>query len=132
MSNEIARSDGARSADGLFAGVHGTVLHIDDSPELLGITEEYITGQLPQYRFITATDASAVADQLAEGVDCVISKYTLPDSNALELLSEVRTHDPDLRLFCIPDKEVKGSQPRHSTRASPDTIRKAVPISSID
>ena len=96
MSNEIARGDGARSADGLFAGVHGTVLHIDDSPELLGITEEYITGQLPQYRFITATDASAVADQLAEGVDCVISEYTLPDSNALELLSEVRTHDPDL------------------------------------
>ena len=52
MSSEIAQATGARSADGLFAGVHGTVLHIDDSPELLGITEEYITGQLPQYKFI--------------------------------------------------------------------------------
>lgn len=96
MSNEVAQSSRATSTNGLFSGVHGTVLHVDDSPELREITEEYITRRLPQYTVVSTADTSAVTDQLEEGVDCVISDYTLPNSDALELLEEVRTHDPDL------------------------------------
>lgn len=96
MSNEVAQSSRATSADRFFSGVHGTILHVDDSPELREITEEYITRRLPRYTVISTADTSAVAEHLDQGVDCVISDYTLPNSNALELLAEVRAHDPDL------------------------------------
>jgi CheY-like chemotaxis protein len=84
------------------------ILHVDDDRAFLDVTESFLTRELPSAEIATVQHPDAAIERLrAESFDCVISDYEMPDTDGLELLSQVRDWSDDLPFLLY---TVKGSE----------------------
>ena len=73
------------------------VLHVDDEPDNLFLTAEFLAREGEHFEVHTATSAAEGLDVLeAEPIECVVSDYRMPGTNGLEFLTAVRESHPDL------------------------------------
>ena len=76
-----------------------TVLHVDDDPAVLDLTESFLTRELDSVRVISETEVTAGIEHLGtsgQQVDCIISDYQMPGKNGLEFLRAVHDQYPSL------------------------------------
>jgi PAS domain S-box-containing protein len=70
------------------------VLHVDDDPAVLDLTEAYLDRELEDVAVTSVTAPSAALDELdAERFDCVVSDYDMPGTNGLEFFERLRETD---------------------------------------
>ncbi|WP_436923526.1 response regulator [Halosimplex amylolyticum] len=73
------------------------VLCVDDHPDAIAVTEEFLARELPSADVRGVTTATEALEVLAEDrIDCVVSDYEMPDVDGLELLRTIRADRPDL------------------------------------
>lgn len=70
-----------------------TVLYVDDAPGYVDLVEQFFDDD-PRLRLRAVS--SREATERLDGVDCVVSEYTMPGRDGLELLAAVRERDPTL------------------------------------
>ncbi|MEZ3163156.1 response regulator [Halorubrum sp. RMP-47] len=81
------------------------VLHVDDDPALLDLTESFLERELGNVEIITVASPDEVLDTLDEqSVHCVVSDYEMPQMDGLELLDAVRDHYADLPFILYTGK----------------------------
>ncbi len=82
------------------SSLRGTVLVVDDELGLL----RAIKRALERHNFLVTTHSTAAAALecvAAGGVDVVVTDISLPGMSGLELLQEIRRHDPDLPVILM-------------------------------
>ncbi|KKF39236.1 HTR-like protein [Halorubrum saccharovorum] len=73
------------------------VLHVDDDPSVLDLTEAYLERELESVAVTSVTEPSAALDRLAEEeFDCVVSDYDMPGANGLELFEAIHAEHSKL------------------------------------
>ena len=73
------------------------VLHVDDDPSVLDLTEAYLERELGSVSVTSVAEPSAALDALDEGAfDCVVSDYDMPGTDGLELFESVSADRPRL------------------------------------
>jgi PAS domain S-box-containing protein len=73
------------------------VLHVDDDPALLDVTEQYLRREDDRLAVETATSPADGLDLLAErAFDVVVSDYQMPDIDGLEFLERLRERGDDV------------------------------------
>ena len=73
------------------------VLHVDDEPDILELTAEFLRMENDAFELRSETSAEAGLAVIEEvDVDCVVSDYRMPGTDGLEFLSQVRDAHPDL------------------------------------
>lgn len=81
--------------DGTVGGIH--VLHVDDEPALLDVTEQYLRNEDDRITVQTATSARDGLDLLEEvPFDVVVSDYRMAEIDGLDFLKRVRERGLDL------------------------------------
>ena len=66
------------------------VLHVDDDPSVLDLTEAFLERELESVAVTSVTEPSAALDALGEGAfDCVVSDYDMPGTDGLELFEAI-------------------------------------------
>ncbi|MBP1901430.1 PAS domain S-box-containing protein [Halorubrum trapanicum] len=67
------------------------VLHVDDDPSVLDLTEAYFERELDSVTVTSVTDPETALDRLDEGAfDCVVSDYDMPATDGLEFFDALR------------------------------------------
>ncbi|TKX84723.1 PAS domain S-box protein, partial [Halorubrum sp. SS5] len=67
------------------------VLHVDDDPSVLDLTEAYFERELDTVSVTSLTDPEDALDRLDEGAfDCVVSDYDMPAMDGLEFFDALR------------------------------------------
>lgn len=70
------------------------VLIVEDDADMAILTKQFLEDR-PGISAIIETHPANVVDRISAGeIDCVVSDYSMPDMNGLELLDEVRKVDP--------------------------------------
>jgi PAS domain S-box-containing protein len=73
------------------------VLHVDDDPSVLDLTEAYFERELDSVTVTSVTDPEAALDRLGEAAfDCVVSDYDMPAMDGLEFFEALRERRPQL------------------------------------
>ena len=73
-----------------------SVLYVDDEPDLLEVTAEYLKHK-GQFNVDTAVSARIALDMLKKKrYDAIISDYQMPQMNGIELLKTIRNTDPSI------------------------------------
>lgn len=81
------------------------LLLVDDDPDLVELTAEFLEREDDRFRTATETEPTAALDRLDEGdFDCVISDYQMPSMSGLEFLGRVRQTYPDLPFILFTGK----------------------------
>jgi len=83
------------------------VLHVDDEPDFAEMTAEYLERDNPSFEVTTANDpaeALSLLEDRGKDFDCVVSDYSMPGKNGIELLSEVREGHPELPFILFTGK----------------------------
>lgn len=89
------------------------VLHVDDSAPLRDLTAECLETVDSDLTVLSEADPTAVLGIIdAEGIDCVVSDYEMPEVNGIELCRRVRKHHPGIPFFLFTN---------HRTEAIVDT-----------
>ncbi|MXR51919.1 response regulator [Halovenus sp. WSH3] len=84
------------------------ILHVDDDPQVLELTREFLERTDDQFSVIGETSAVEGLNRLQEEeVDCIISDYDMPNTDGLEFLAIVREQYPDLPFILY---TAKGSE----------------------
>ncbi|MFC7185421.1 PAS domain S-box protein [Halorubrum yunnanense] len=66
------------------------VLHVDDDPSVLDLTEAYLERELEDVAVTAVTEPSAALDELDGGrFDCIVSDYDMPEMDGLEFFERV-------------------------------------------
>ncbi|EMA69921.1 hybrid sensor histidine kinase/response regulator [Halorubrum distributum] len=67
------------------------VLHVDDDPSVLDLTEAYLERELDAVAVTSVTDPETALDRLDEAAfDCVVSDYDMPAMDGLEFFETLR------------------------------------------
>ena len=70
------------------------VLHVDDDPSVLDLTEAYLERELAAIAVTSVTSPSAALDELDDGrFDCIISDYDMPAMDGLRFFERLRETD---------------------------------------
>jgi PAS domain S-box-containing protein len=73
------------------------ILHVDDKPSLLEITELHLEKIDDRFSVVSETDPEAAIPMVEDmGIDCIVSDYNMPGMNGLELLNRIREDHPNL------------------------------------
>jgi signal transduction histidine kinase/CheY-like chemotaxis protein/putative methionine-R-sulfoxide reductase with GAF domain len=81
------------------------VLHVDDDPAFVDLSEAVLEREDERIEVVTATSAAEGRDVLAGSrIDCVVSDYDMPGSDGIEFLKRVRETDPDLPFVLFTGK----------------------------
>jgi PAS domain S-box-containing protein len=81
------------------------VLHVDDNPEFVDVTEEFLSREDDRIDVTAAAAASEALDRLAtEEFECVVSDYDMAGRNGLEFLRAVRAEHPDIPFILFTGK----------------------------
>ncbi len=76
------------------------VLHVDDSAPLRDLTAECLETVDKDLTVISKADPTAVLETIAaEGIDCIVSDYEMPQRNGIELCRQVRKEHPVIPFF---------------------------------
>ena len=78
----------------------GSVLVIDDEPVLQDVLKALLEGNGFDYH-PAATAAEGMRTLHEEDVDVVLLDLMLPDKNGLDLLPDIKSHDPHLPVVVI-------------------------------
>ena len=82
-----------------------SVLHVDDDPAFLEVTQAYLGRELSGAEITTVTQPTTVVERLHDGsFDCVVSDYEMPTVDGLELLERVREEYPELPFLLYTGK----------------------------
>lgn len=100
------------------------VLHVDDEPGFA----EMVAGHLERIGQFAVTTATAPAEALdlltANGFDCIVSDYDLPDTDGIELLEAVRERHPTLPFILFTGKGSEAIASRAISTGVTDYMRK--------
>jgi len=70
------------------------VLHVDDDPSVLDLTEAYLERELADVAVTGVTAASDALDELDDGrFDCIVSDYDMPEMDGLAFFERLRETD---------------------------------------
>ncbi|QWC18877.1 PAS domain S-box protein [Halorubrum sp. 2020YC2] len=70
------------------------VLHVDDDPSVLDLTEAYFEQEIDSVAVTSVTDPETALDRLdEESFDCVVSDYDMPPMDGLEFFDALRERD---------------------------------------
>jgi CheY-like chemotaxis protein len=83
-----------------------SVVHVDDDPGIVELTEAYLERHSDQLTVTPVTSVSAAIECVSDETDCVISDYEMPEMDGIELLGVIREAYPDLP--CILFTENRG------------------------
>lgn len=84
------------------------ILHVDDEPDFLEITAEFLQRKNERFTVDVATSAADGLDRLTENAyDCIVSDYEMPGQDGIEFLKAVRKDHPDLPFVLF---TAKGSE----------------------
>ncbi|MEZ3117308.1 PAS domain-containing protein [Halobaculum sp. MBLA0147] len=72
------------------------VLHVDDDPQFLDLTELHLDRAATAFEVVSVGDPERALDRLDDSVDCVVSDYEMPGRDGVEFLRAVRERAPDL------------------------------------
>jgi PAS domain S-box-containing protein len=81
------------------------VLHVDDDPHLADLASTVLEREADELSVETATHPDEGFERLdANGFDCIISDYEMPDKNGIEFLESVREEYPELPFILFTGK----------------------------
>jgi len=81
------------------------ILHVDDDPDFLDITAEFLQRENEQFTVDVATSAADGLDRLTENAyDCIVSDYEMPLCDGIKFLKAVRKDHPDLPFVLFTGK----------------------------
>jgi PAS domain S-box-containing protein len=84
------------------------VLHVDDDPQILDLTSEFLERTDEDFTVVGETSAVEGINRLQQQeFDCIISDYDMPNTDGLEFLEIVREQYPDLPFILY---TAKGSE----------------------
>jgi len=73
------------------------VLHVDDEPSIVELTETQLEQKADQFIVETALSADEGLEALRDSPpDCIVSEYNMPGMDGIEFLQAVRKEYPDL------------------------------------
>lgn len=82
-----------------------TVLHVDDDPEFLELSAEFLTRLQDDFAVVTEASANAGLERLArDEIHAIVSDYDMPGMNGLEFLETVRAEHSDLPFILFTGK----------------------------
>ncbi|MFB6359983.1 MAG: response regulator [Halobacteriales archaeon] len=101
------------------------VLLVDDDPELVDLTAEFLEHESDQFVTETASSAEAVVDELSEfSIDCIVSDYDMPTLDGLEFLQRVRENYPNLPFILFTGKGSEEVASEAITKGVTDYLQK--------
>jgi PAS domain S-box-containing protein len=101
------------------------LLHVDDDPEFIDLTVEFLDREYEKFDILQATDADAGLETLqTEPIDCVVCDYKLPGMNGIELLETVRGKYPELPFILFTGKGSEAVASRAISAGATDYFRK--------
>ncbi|MFC7057436.1 PAS domain-containing protein [Halovenus salina] len=81
------------------------VLHVDDNPQFVGLSETLLESESEQLRVETATNPETVLREIDTWeYDCVVSDYDMPEMDGIAFLEAVRSEYPDLPVIVFTGK----------------------------
>ncbi len=81
------------------------VLHVDDDPDFLELTADFLGRQDASFVVETAPSAAEGLERLSrDDVDCVVSDYQMPGTNGIEFLEQVRDEFGDVPFILFTGK----------------------------
>ncbi|WP_049910807.1 PAS domain S-box protein [Halorubrum coriense] len=81
------------------------VLHVDDNPAFLDLTETYLERIDEAFEVRSETDVDDALDALTTApIDCVVSDYDMPETNGLAFLQRVRDRGIDVPFVLFTGK----------------------------
>jgi PAS domain S-box-containing protein len=84
------------------------VLHLDDDPEIVRLTELFLGEEHDDFDVLTETNPITAIDQIhSEDVDCIVTDFDMPEMDGLEFLEIIRQDHPDLPCILF---TAKGSE----------------------
>jgi len=101
------------------------VLHVDDDPDFVGLTAEFLERDDDRFTVETAFSGADGLDALSPAVDCVISDYDMPGMNGIEFLEAVREEYPDLPFILFTGKGSEEVASEALTLGATDYLQKA-------
>jgi len=82
-----------------------TVLHVDDDPDFVELSAEFLERESDAFEVVTETRVeAAIARFEEERFDCVVSDYDMPEMDGLEFLREIRTVDEEFPFILFTGK----------------------------
>ena len=70
------------------------VLHVDDDPSVLDLTEAYLERELANVAVTSVTAASDALAELDDGrFDCIVSDYDMPEMDGLAFFERLQETD---------------------------------------
>jgi PAS domain S-box-containing protein len=101
------------------------VLHVDDDPEFIDLTAEFIDREYETFDISRATDAAEGLEKLqTEPIDCVVCDYKLPGMDGIELLETVRKESPGLPFILFTGKGSEAVASEAISAGATDYFRK--------
>jgi PAS domain S-box-containing protein len=83
------------------------VLHVDDDPQFRDMTAKFLRQESDRFELIGEDRAAGAQDRLNDAEDeihCIVSDYSLPDINGIELLKSIRNDYSDLPFIIFTGK----------------------------
>lgn len=89
------------------------VLVVDEDPDVLELTAEFLEAEAPGLDVTAAASAAAALDHVdTEPVDVVVTDLVMPETNGVELAAAVHEREPDLPcvLYTARDRETVAAE----------------------
>lgn len=103
-----------------------TVLHVEDDIEFAELNADFLSQEAPHLDIVVETDPENALSHLGDDpeIDCVVSDYSMPRKDGLELLEAVREVDPDLPFILCTGKGSEEVASEAISKGVTDYVRK--------
>jgi PAS domain S-box-containing protein len=111
-------------------GIH--ILHVDDDPDIIDLTAEFLTHDTDQFTVESALSGAEGLEQVTSEIDCIVSDYDMPGMNGLEFLEAVRQRQPDLPFILFTGKGSEEVASEALTLGATDYLQKGTGTDQYD